>query len=85
MGLNSVHTDTNWRQRLAQEAASASAWRDQWGFLEHAKPAGSVHVDRQVPNAKLHRTIVEQGVCYPFLLKTHREKSVSSNTSCSDR
>lgn len=74
MGLNSVHADTNWRQRLQQEAASAAAWRDQWGFLEFAKPAGSVgYVDRQQPNAAMHRIIVEQGPMYPYLQKTHRE------------
>ena len=41
--------------------------------LEHAKPSGSVHVDRQLPNRHLTRTIAEQGILYPFLLQTHRD------------
>ncbi len=62
-----------WRQRLVAEHASAAQWRDQWGFLEHNKPGG-LHVDQQIPNRHLTRTIAEQGPLYPYLLKTHREQ-----------
>ena len=32
--MNAVHADSNWRQRLRAEQASAGQWREQWGFLE---------------------------------------------------
>ena len=74
---NIVHEDENWRQRLRSEAQAAGQWNDNWGFLEHAKPPGAVYVDRSIPNHQLSRNIAEQGVLYPFLLKTYRDKSVS--------
>ena len=43
--------------------------------LQRPKPAGSIHVDPEIPHRVLSRTIAEQGVHYPYLLKTHREKS----------
>ena len=41
---------------------------------QQTKPAGSVYVDRHIPNHQLTRIIAEQGVLYPFLLQTHREE-----------
>lgn len=70
---NVVHEDENWRQRLRAEQSAATQWRDSWGFLEYAKPAGAVHVDRQIPNRHLTRTMAEQGALYPFLQQTYRD------------
>lgn len=49
-------------------------------LLQHTKPAGSVHVDRQIPNRHLTRTIAEQGICYPYLLQTHRDLRDGNDT-----
>jgi len=70
--MNVVHQQENWRQRLQSEHNSAAQWRDQWGFLEHAKP-GHLAIDAQMPNRHLARIIAEQGPMYDYLLKTHRE------------